>query len=298
MRFRALAPAKVNLCLFLGEPRRDGRHRLVTLFQSLSLCDTVTISTLAEADGDVVICPGVAGENLAARALAQLRARGWDAPAVELAIEKRIPVAAGMAGGSADAAAALRLAMALPAEVRPRAVELDAIAAALGADVPAQLTPGLSLGLGAGDLVEHVEPLAEHAFVVLPSALTLSTADVFRECDRLRLPRSDLELELRTEQLTDALGEGRRLPPHLVTNDLQEAALSLCPTIQLALDAALGAGADQAIVSGSGPTVVGIWWGPEALNLAESAAASLQGRFPGATVAEPVTVSFALPEAC
>ncbi|MDE3130480.1 MAG: 4-(cytidine 5'-diphospho)-2-C-methyl-D-erythritol kinase, partial [Acidobacteriota bacterium] len=103
MRLRALAPAKVNLSLFLGGTRADGRHRLVTLFESLSLADTVELEVV-DGPGDQVVCPGVEGENLATRALVGLRARGWDAPAVRVAIEKRIPLAAGMAGGSADAA--------------------------------------------------------------------------------------------------------------------------------------------------------------------------------------------------
>ena len=270
----------------------------MTLFQSLSLYDTLSIDTLLAGATDEVLCPGVEGENLAARALAELRARGWDAPPVRLAIEKRIPVAGGMAGGSADAAAALRLAMALPAETRPRAAELDMIAATLGADVPAQLVPGLSVGLGAGELVQHADPLAEHAFLVLPSATMLSTAEVFREADRLRLARSGLELELRAGQLAEALVEGARLPAHLVTNDLQEAALSLCPTIGLALDAAFAAGADHAIVSGSGPTVIGIWWGQARSSGRRAPPTGSWGRFPAAAVAEPVTVSVALPEAC
>ena len=128
------------------------------------------------------------GDNLAARALAGLRARGWDGPPVRITIEKRIPVAAGMAGGSADAAAALRLAMA----VAPgRAEEVDQIAVELGADVPSQLLPGVALGTGAGEIVERFEPLAEHAFVVLPSEFSLSTPEVFQEADRLGLQRSD-----------------------------------------------------------------------------------------------------------
>ena len=178
MRLHALAPAKVNLCLFLGAARPDHRHELVTLFQSLSLSDTLTLSTLATGERDEVICAGVDGVNLAAGAFAALRAHGWDGPPVRLEIDKRIPIAAGMAGGSADAAGALRLALALDCGVRPSAAELDAIAASLGADVPAQLVPGLAIGRGAGELVEHVDQLAPHAFVVLPSQLPLSTADV------------------------------------------------------------------------------------------------------------------------
>jgi 4-diphosphocytidyl-2-C-methyl-D-erythritol kinase len=297
MRIRALAPAKVNLCLFLGPIRADGRHELVTLFQSLSLCDALTLETRPPDEADVVACSAkVDGENLATRALAELRRRGWDAPPVRLEIDKRIPIAAGLAGGSADAAAALRLALAVPAEVRPRAQELDVIAADLGADVPSQLVPGLALGRGAGELVQHVEPLAQHAFVVLPSMLQLATVDVFRQADRMRLPRSDVELELRAELLGEALEPGARLPPELLVNDLQPAALALCPTISLALAAARDAGAEQAIVSGSGPTVIGIWWGEDALERARSAVAALADRFPGAIAAEPVTSTVAVPE--
>ena len=104
---RIHAPAKLNLCLFLGPRRDDGLHELCSLFEPLALADAIEVS---EADRDEVVCPGVEGENLAARALAALRERGWDGPPLRIEIEKRIPVAAGLGGGSADAAAVLRLA--------------------------------------------------------------------------------------------------------------------------------------------------------------------------------------------
>ena len=110
MRLTARAPGKLNLCLFLGEPRADGRHELVTLFESVSLADELQLTVVPDSAADEIVCPGVEGPNLAARALAELRARGWDAPPVQIEIHKRIPVAAGMGGGSADAAAVLRLA--------------------------------------------------------------------------------------------------------------------------------------------------------------------------------------------
>ena len=112
----------------------------------------------------------------------------------------------------------------------------------------------------------------------------------------MRLPRSDVELELRAELLGEALEPGARLPAELLVNDLQPAALALCPTISLALAAARDAGAEQAIVSGSGPTVIGIWWGEDALERARSAVAALADRFPGAIAAEPVTSTVAVPE--
>src|SRR3954468_18214305 len=149
------APAKLNLCLFLGPRReRDGRHELVTVFQPLTLADRVSLEPAPlGARGDDVSCPGVPGppeENLAARALKMFRARtNWAGPPVRLYIDKRIPVAAGMAGGSADAGAALRLA-ARTAGSGDDAL-LRAIAAELGADVPAQVRPARYLATGAGE---------------------------------------------------------------------------------------------------------------------------------------------------
>ena len=112
MRLTAAAPAKVNLCLYLGGVRADGRHELVTVFESVSLCDRLSL-TASGSPGDAVICPGVEAPNLVSAALDELRGAGWSGPPVTLTIDKRIPVAAGMGGGSADAAAALRLARAV-----------------------------------------------------------------------------------------------------------------------------------------------------------------------------------------
>ncbi len=292
MRLRVQAPAKVNLSLFLGAIREDGRHRLVTVFESLSLADTLELEVLQAGAADQVVCPGVEGENLAARALAALRARGWDGPPVRLLIEKQIPVAAGMAGGSADAAAALRLAMAI---APGRAEEVDLIAAQLGADVPSQLLPGVSIGTGAGELVERFEPLAEHAFVVLASEFELSTPDVFREADRLAPPRSDAQLARAYLDVAGSLTPGARFPDELILNDLEPAAVSLCPGCADALAALRAAGADNAIVSGSGPTVVGIWWGRGAAESAELAAVGLRESYPRAVVATPVAAAFGAP---
>jgi 4-diphosphocytidyl-2-C-methyl-D-erythritol kinase len=293
IRLRALAPAKVNLALFLGGTRADGRHELVTLFQALSLADTLELET-RDAGPDTVRCDGVDGENLAAQALAALRARGWGGPPVQLTIEKRIPIAAGMAGGSADAAAALRLAMSL---MPGRAEELDLVAARLGADVPSQLLPGVTLGTGAGELVEHFGPLGTHAYVVVPSAERLSTPDVYREADRLGVGRTAPELAERYTALLALVSEGgMRVPDGLLVNDLQPAAVSLCPPIDDALRAVAAAGADHALVSGSGPTVVGVFWGAECGDRASAAAAILRPSFAGVTVATPVVAEVAMPE--
>jgi 4-diphosphocytidyl-2-C-methyl-D-erythritol kinase len=293
MRLRVLAPGKVNLGLFLGPTRADGRHELVTLFESLSLSDTLEVQTREETEADVVICtPEIEGENLAARALAALRARGWDGPALEIRITKQIPIAAGMAGGSADAAAVLRAAMSI---APGRVEEIDAIAASLGADVPGQLLPGVALGTGAGEIVEHFDPLADHAYVVVPSSFQLSTPAVFAQADRLGLARTPEELQARYRAMLSFLAPGARVPDELLSNDLQSAAVALCPSIADTLSALLELGAEHAIVSGSGPTVVGIWWGTGALARAGQAADLLEGRHPGAVVARPVTAEIALP---
>ncbi|MDX6663162.1 MAG: 4-diphosphocytidyl-2-C-methyl-D-erythritol kinase, partial [Solirubrobacterales bacterium] len=126
------APAKLNLCLYVGPPRPDGLHEIRSIFQPLDLADRISISEGAEADE--VLCPAIEGPELASAALARLRDAGWDGPRLRIEIEKRIPVAAGLGGGSADAAAVLRLAA-------DEVDGLERVAAALGADVPSQLEP-------------------------------------------------------------------------------------------------------------------------------------------------------------
>ncbi len=296
MRLRALAPGKVNLSLFLGETRADGRHQLVTVLESLSLADELVLETLESAPAmtpDEVICPGIEGENLVTRALAALRKRGWDAPPVRIEVDKRIPVAAGMGGGSADAAAALRMAVEL-APGRPE--EVMSVAATLGADVPSQVVPGLVLGTGAGDVIEPYGPLASHGILIVRLPVALSTADVYREADRLDLPRGADALRAAYEQCIAVLRDGARLPDELIVNDLEPAAVSLCPEITTALDAARAAGADHALVSGSGPTVAGLFWGPDGPDRAGAAAGKLSASYPDAVSAVPVSAEFGLPQ--
>ena len=292
MRLRALAPGKINLCLFLAGERGDGRHELVTLFESVSLCDELVMS-LAPGTGDEVWCPAVEGPNLALTALEALRERGWGAPPVRVEIEKRIPIAGGMAGGSADAAAVLRMAIEL-APGRPE--EVAEIATSLGADVPSQLVPGLVLGTGAGEVIEPLAPLAPHAVVIVRQRSALSTAEVYRHADRLGPHRDSAGLGRVLDELRSALTPGRQLPADLLVNELEPAALSLCPAISDALEAIRSAGAEHAFVCGSGPTAVGLFWGLGAPDRARAAAVSLASRFPGATSAVPVASGFGEPE--
>jgi 4-diphosphocytidyl-2-C-methyl-D-erythritol kinase len=257
------APAKLNLCLYLGVRREDGLHELCSLFEPLALADLITLPTLTTPGGgqsrtgaelDEVVCPEVEGENLVARALAVLRERGWRHPPLRVEIEKRIPVAAGLGGGSADAAAILRLAT---GEV----AGLGEIALELGADVPSQLTPALSLVRGVGEKVERLPEPKSHAVVLLPGGGGLSTADVFAEADRLSLGRGDEELEELARRLRTEAGAGASplTYPELLVNDLEPAARSLRPEIGAALDALRDAGAPLALLTGSGPTAFGLF---------------------------------------
>jgi 4-diphosphocytidyl-2-C-methyl-D-erythritol kinase len=190
-----------------------------------------------------------------------------------------------MGGGSADAAALLRSA----GRVAPvDAATVLEIASGLGADVPSQLDPGPSIGTGAGEIVAAVPPLEEHALLVLPQAFGLSTAEVYGEADRLGLPRSAEELASVHGDLESSLAAaGSALADRLVVNDLEPASLSLRPEIATALQSAREAGVGQALVCGSGPTVIGLFWGGEAHERAAAAAAKLRGRFPLATSTRP-----------
>jgi 4-diphosphocytidyl-2-C-methyl-D-erythritol kinase len=303
---RALAPAKINLGLFLGPTRaQDGRHELVTVMQSISLADELTLERAhAGAERDEVLCPGVSGaptENLAARALEAFRAAtGWEAPPLRLSIVKRIPVAAGLGGGSADAAAALRLAK--HASGFGDEALLRELGAALGADVPAQVAPGRWLAGGAGELLQALpDPNpASFGLLLLPAAAGLSTAEVYAEADRLGLGRSSDELRQRRHALRRALELSAAVPAasELLDNDLQRAAISLYPVLTAALGQAREAGADIALLSGSGPTVVGLFPHANGLGRAERAAAGLaadrrSAGLPAPICATPVDAAFA-----
>jgi 4-diphosphocytidyl-2-C-methyl-D-erythritol kinase len=268
------APAKINLCLYVGPTRADGRHELVTVFQPIGLADEVELEPAGLGSAmDRVICPGVEGENLAAVALARFRARtGWNGAPVRLRIEKRIPVAAGMAGGSADAGAALRL-VARAAGIGDDAL-LREIGAELGADVAAQVRPRRYLATGAGERLTPLPPPAPYGVLVLPARVELSAADVYREADRQGLPRDASALAAKLREVSTAAGD---LPDELIVNDLEPAARALCPEIDGALAAVRGAGAHHALVCGSGPTVIGLF---ADLQGARGAAARLSDRDP------------------
>ncbi len=271
------APAKLNLCLYVGSRRDDGLHEIRSLFEPLRLADELRLEA---ADTDQVIIEGIEGPDLTARALAALREHGWDGPRLRIEVTKRVPVAAGLGGGSADAAAVLRLAM---GEVDG----LRAIAAGIGADVPSQLQPRPCLVAGAGEVIEPAPPPAGHGVVLIPQAEGLATADVYAEADRLGTPRGDSELEAIRRRLRDAVDEGGSPLDYRenLVNDLQPAAISLRPEIEEALRALEEAGAGHAMVTGSGPTAFGLY-STEAD--AEAAAGELRASFPEVTATGPL----------
>jgi 4-diphosphocytidyl-2-C-methyl-D-erythritol kinase len=276
-----LAPAKLNLGLFVGERRADGLHELRSLFCPLELADRISVSE-AGGEADEVVCPGVEGPNLASVALDGLRARGWRHGPVRVEIDKRIPVAAGLGGGSADAAAVLRMAA---GEVEG----LAELAAALGADVPSQLEPAFALVSGAGELVEEMPAPDEFGLVLIPDDEGLETAAVYREADQLGIGRDADELERIAAEMRVVAEAGASpldYPPELLANDLEQAAISLRPTIAEALAALEEAGASRAAVTGSGPTTFGLF---EDIAAADAAASALPPRYANAIVTAPQT---------
>jgi 4-diphosphocytidyl-2-C-methyl-D-erythritol kinase len=278
MTVRERAPAKVNLILHVGPRRADGLHALCSLFASLELADELTIEPREHRDEDEVVCPGVSGPNLAAAALAAFReVGGGDLPPLRVTIDKRIPVAAGLGGGSADAAATLRAANQLAHRPLDPAA-LHAIARELGADVPSQLEPRHALVTGAG---ENVEPVAlpDMILVLAPAQQGLSTKDVYAEADRLPSTRAHLDPEpLRRLARAHLATLAKRME-----NDLQAAALSLRPELATVLAQLGDAGALATLISGSGPTVVGVFAAE-----AEAAAAT-------ATVRDPIVTTLRRP---
>ncbi|MET9080981.1 4-(cytidine 5'-diphospho)-2-C-methyl-D-erythritol kinase [Streptomyces sp. NPDC004237] len=250
-------PAKVNVQLAVGAARPDGFHDLANVFLAVGLYDEVTVTP---ADELTITCEGPDADqvpldrtNLAARAALALAGRRGIEPAVHLHIAKDIPVAGGMAGGSADGAGALLACNELWQAGASRA-ELLAICAELGSDVPFSLVGGAALGTGRGERLTALEVGGTFHWVFAMAGRGLSTPAVFREFDRLAEGR-DIPEPVASADLLDALAKGD--PDALaaaVSNDLQPAALSLFPELAATLDTGREAGALTALVSGSGPT--------------------------------------------
>ncbi|CAM2808373.1 4-(cytidine 5'-diphospho)-2-C-methyl-D-erythritol kinase [Saccharomonospora xinjiangensis] len=253
-------PSKINLHLSVGDLRDDGYHDLTTVFQALSLTDEVTVFVTTEPGIEVSgegagLVPTDDG-NLAmraVRALADHVGKPHEADRVRVVIRKGIPVAGGMAGGSADAAATL-LACSTLWNLDLHRDELAEIAATLGSDVPFALYGGTALGTGRGE--QLVPVLSRHTFhwVLAFDQRGLSTPKVYGELDRLR-DAGDPPRVGSPEALLEALASGDpRQLGLLLGNDLQAAAVSLRPGLRRTLRAGVTAGALAGVVSGSGPT--------------------------------------------
>ena len=257
-RVTARVPAKINLELMVGPARPDGFHHLATVFQAVGLHDDISVEqaedwgiTINGPYGDLVPADDT---NLAMRAARLLASEaGIDLP-VHITIDKDIPVAAGMAGGSADAAGALLACDALWGVWSTKAA-LENFAAELGSDVPFALLGGTAMGSGRGDQLAPVLGRGRYTWVFALSDVGLSTPRVYAECDRLRavvhVPEpTPSEAMMSALRLGDAAALARAL-----SNDLQPAALSLQPQLEEVLRTGLDNGALGGIVCGSGPTV-------------------------------------------
>ena len=254
-------PAKVNLQLAVGPREADGYHNLVSVFQAISIYDDVTISKSASGSGITIEITGdhthgVPGNstNLAVKA-AQLIADEYDfAVDIHIAVNKSIPVAGGMAGGSADAAAVI-VGLNELFDLEMSREEMLEFGSQLGSDVPFMITGGTAIGQGRGDQLTAALSRGTYHWVLALSTVGLSTPAVYQECDRLRAG-----LDIAAPQTSDALMQSLlSADPKAVglalQNDLQSAACSLRPALTLVLDVGEEYGALGAIVSGSGPTV-------------------------------------------
>lgn len=265
---RVRAPGKINVSLRVGPPREDGYHGIASVFLAVSLYEDVT-ATQTAGDAITVTVNGqgtlnlpaqsipLDATNLAVRAAQLLGEVSPGRSGVHLDITKRVPIAGGMGGGSADAAAALLACDALWGSGFSRD-ELAKIAVDLGADVPFALVGGTAVGLGVGEQLSPAISKTPLHWVLVTSDYGLSTPEVYRTLDEIRLrdgveadPQPDIDPAiLGAMRAGDALG----LAP-LLHNDLQQAALELAPALGDTLETGKAAGALAGIVSGSGPTV-------------------------------------------
>lgn len=250
------AAAKVNLALKVGAVQPNGFHPVETLYQGVDLFDEITATRSngisLEFSGESADQIPVDETNLAWRAAKLLADHAGIDPNVHLAIHKEIPVAGGMAGGSADAAGALVACDLLWGLQSPRNKLLE-LAAHLGSDIPFSVVGGMELGRGRGDELTTVLNRGEYHWVFVLSKAGLSTPAVYKEFDRLNLAEADFAI---SPKLLQAVAAGEiKTAAKFFENDLQDAALSLRPDLRRVLEAGVEAGAWAALVSGSGPTL-------------------------------------------
>jgi 4-diphosphocytidyl-2-C-methyl-D-erythritol kinase len=286
-RLRVVAPAKINLGLRITGVRADGTHELDSVFAPLDFGDEVAIEVapaaeasvelMLEAETPLAVDVPAGHSNLAARAAKRFLERAGLACAVRIHLTKRIPAAAGLGGGSSDAGAVVRaLAECFPDALAPPAVA--ELALGLGADVPFFLEPRPALVGGIGERIEPLSPLPALALLLVNPGIALATADVYRAYDALAAGRSgpaSATIGARLESLLrgHSVGPGRRDPwdpafaralGDLLANDLEAAAVRLCPPVARLRARLRAAGARAVGLSGSGPTLFGVFEDPAA----------------------------------
>jgi len=257
----ARVPAKVNLQLSVGPLGADGFHEVTTVFQAISLFYDVTVATADKGDGIKISITGQTSggvpadnSNLAVKA-AQLMIKNYDLPEdLVIKLKKEIPVAGGMAGGSADAAGVI-VGLDSLFELGLSRDVMESVGSKIGSDVPFSICGGVAIGTGRGDQITPALAKGSYNWVLALSGQGLATPSVYQECDRLREGLS-IAPPVVSEPLMQALraGDAKALGKAL-TNELQPAACSLRPALRLVLDVGVDYGALGGIVSGSGPTV-------------------------------------------
>jgi 4-diphosphocytidyl-2-C-methyl-D-erythritol kinase len=257
----ARVPAKVNLQLSVGPLGSDGYHEVITVFQAISLFDDVSVATAPIGNGLTIDISGQTSSgvpadssNLAIRA-AELMIKTYDLPTdLVIKLKKEIPVAGGMAGGSADAAGVI-VGLDSLFELGLSRDEMESVGSKIGSDVPFSICGGVAIGSGRGDQITPALAKGNYFWVLALSGQGLATPSVYQECDRLREGLSIATPQV-SEPLMQALraGDAKALGKSL-SNDLQSAACSLRPALRLVLDVGVDYGALGGIVSGSGPTV-------------------------------------------
>jgi len=257
----ARVPAKVNLQLSVGPLGSDGYHEVTTVFQAISLFDDVSVATAPVGNGLSIDITGQTSNgvpadssNLAIRA-AELMIKNYDLPAdLAIKLKKEIPVAGGMAGGSADAAGVI-VGLDSLFELGLSRDEMESVGSKIGSDVPFSICGGVAIGSGRGDQITPALAKGNYFWVLALSNQGLATPSVYQECDRLREGLSIATPQV-SEPLMQALraGDAKALGKAL-SNDLQSPACSLRPALRLVLDVGVDYGALGGIVSGSGPTV-------------------------------------------
>ena len=257
----ARVPAKVNLQLSVGPLGTDGFHEVTTVFQAISLFDDVTVAIAQKGEGIKISITGQTSggvpadnSNLAVKA-AQLMIKNYDLPEdLVIKLKKEIPVAGGMAGGSADAAGVI-VGLDSLFELGLSRDVMESVGSKIGSDVPFSICGGVAIGTGRGDQITPALAKGSYNWVLALSGQGLATPSVYQECDRLREGLS-IAPPVVSEPLMQALraGDAKALGKAL-TNELQPAACSLRPALRLVLDVGVDYGALGGIVSGSGPTV-------------------------------------------